>query len=102
MFTVYILYSVAFGKSYCGYTNNISRRFEEHNYTEKSGFTLRYRPWTLIHTETIFPKKMRIPKIKNLTGNTISFLGELPQHKMAFFLNGFLRGIFSNLHLNNQ
>ena len=66
MFTVYILYSIAFGKSYCGYTNNISRRFEEHNYTEKSGFTLRYRPWTLIHTETFVEKKDAMQREKFL------------------------------------
>ncbi len=70
MFTVYILYSPASGKSFCGYTNNISRRLEEHNFTERSGFTLRYRPWTLIYTESNLEKKDAILREKFLkTGN---------------------------------
>jgi putative endonuclease len=51
MFSIYILYSTNSGKTYVGYTNNISRRMEEHNFTECKGFTLRYRPWILIYTE---------------------------------------------------
>ncbi|MEO6833387.1 MAG: GIY-YIG nuclease family protein [Chitinophagaceae bacterium] len=52
MFQVYILYSPGSGKSYVGYTNSIERRMEEHNFTSRKGFTLRYRPWVLVHTET--------------------------------------------------
>ncbi len=51
MFLVYILYSPGSGKSYVGYTNNIERRMKEHNFTSSKGFTLRYRPWVLVHTE---------------------------------------------------
>jgi putative endonuclease len=51
MYFVYILCSITSGKSYVGFTNNVERRLQEHNYTESSGFTLRYRPWTLIRTE---------------------------------------------------
>ena len=50
MFCVYILYSPSSGKTYTGYTNDIERRLTEHNVTEATGFTLRYRPWELIHT----------------------------------------------------
>ncbi len=56
MYTVYVLLSAASGKHYVGFTNNIDRRMQEHNYTEKKGFTLRYRPWTLIHTEAFATK----------------------------------------------
>ena len=53
MFSVYILYSPSSSKTYVGFTNNIMRRLEEHNFTESKGFTLRYRPWVLIYTEEI-------------------------------------------------
>jgi putative endonuclease len=57
MFIVYILYSVSGQKTYCGYTADIQRRLMEHNTTEFKGFTLRYRPWTLIHTEEYETKR---------------------------------------------
>ena len=66
MFTVYILYSINFGKSYCGYTNNMERRLEEHNLTASKGFTLRYRPWILIHTEQFENKKLAMDREKFL------------------------------------
>ena len=56
MYTIYILYSPSSGKTYTGFTNNVNRRLTEHNFTATKGFTLRYRPWTLIHTEE-FPTK---------------------------------------------
>ncbi|WP_205508141.1 GIY-YIG nuclease family protein [Longitalea arenae] len=57
MYFVYILYSVSSGKTYVGYSNNVERRLHEHNVTESSGFTLRYRPWTLIRTEQYSSKQ---------------------------------------------
>ncbi|MFA7228776.1 MAG: GIY-YIG nuclease family protein, partial [Melioribacteraceae bacterium] len=49
-FTTYILFSKSSGKYYVGHTNNISRRFEEHNsgqnISTKSG-----APWDLIFTQ---------------------------------------------------
>ena len=51
MWYVYVLYSISGKKTYTGFTNNLERRLTEHNITETSGFTLRYRPWTLIRVE---------------------------------------------------
>jgi uncharacterized repeat protein (TIGR01451 family) len=51
MFIVYILYSANYGKTYVGFTNDLERRLREHNVTEGSGYTLRYRPWALIYKE---------------------------------------------------
>ena len=51
MYVVYILYSHSSAKTYTGFTNDVERRLLEHNFTEAKGFTLRYRPWTLIRTE---------------------------------------------------
>ncbi len=51
MYFVYILYSPSSGKTYTGFSIDVERRLLEHNITETKGFTLRYRPWLLIHTE---------------------------------------------------
>ena len=56
MFVVYILFSASSGRTYVGFTNNIERRLTEHNIIETSGFTLRYRPWTLIYSEEFTTK----------------------------------------------
>ena len=57
MWYVYVLYSAASGKSYVGFSNDVDRRLFEHNVSEKRGFTLRYRPWTLILTEAYNAKQ---------------------------------------------
>jgi putative endonuclease len=62
MFTVYILYAASAQKTYVGFMADVNRRMAEHNITEKSGFTLRYRPWTLIHSEEFETKKEAIEK----------------------------------------
>jgi putative endonuclease len=48
MFYVYILYSAPFDKFYIGHTDNLENRLWCHNNTERSTFTSKYRPWTLI------------------------------------------------------
>lgn len=57
MFTVYILYSVSFKKIYIGFTSDITSRLKSHNELATKGYTLRYRPWTIIHTEAFDTKK---------------------------------------------
>ncbi len=66
MYFVYILYSMSSRKTYVGYTNDINRRVQEHNITESSGFTLRYRPWTLIRTEQYASKSEALEREKYL------------------------------------
>ena len=56
MWYVYVLYSITGDKTYAGYTNDVTRRLYEHNVSESRGFTLRYRPWTLIRQEE-YPAK---------------------------------------------
>jgi putative endonuclease len=51
MWHVYVLLSESSGKSYTGFSNDVERRLFEHNVSEVKGFTLRYRPWTLIRSE---------------------------------------------------
>jgi putative endonuclease len=56
MFTVYALYSPAFDKIYVGFTSNLEQRLLSHNVLGKKGWTIKYRPWTLLHTETFKTK----------------------------------------------
>jgi len=51
MFTVYILKSNSVAKTYVGYTNNLERRFQEHN-SGQVPFTKRFLPWQVIYTES--------------------------------------------------
>ncbi len=46
---VYILYSDSIGKYYVGHTNDLDRRFAEHNYGH-SKFTKTGKPWNLLKT----------------------------------------------------
>lgn len=48
---VYILWSASLGKTYTGFTTNLEARVLSHNVAVK-GWTLRGRPWILIHSES--------------------------------------------------
>ena len=56
MFTVYVLYSESFQKIYIGYTLNFEERFKSHNELSTKGWTLKFRPWKIVHKE-IFENK---------------------------------------------
>lgn len=49
-YIVYILQSLSAKKSYVGVTDNLKRRFKEHN-SGKHFYTKRYIPWKIIHTK---------------------------------------------------
>ena len=66
IFTVYVLYSSAFDKIYIGYTNNLLQRFKSHNCLAKKGYTIRYRPWLVVHTEIFYEKQFAIQREKQL------------------------------------
>ena len=66
MFTVYVLYSEAYDKLYIGYTSDLEKRLESHNYLSKKGFTAKYRPWKLIHKEYLTTKSEAIIREKQL------------------------------------
>ncbi|HRG91221.1 MAG TPA: GIY-YIG nuclease family protein [Chitinophagales bacterium] len=51
MYTVYILYSESHNKTYVGYTSNLQARFLSHNELGTKGWTIKFRPWVIIHTE---------------------------------------------------
>ncbi|MBD8016901.1 GIY-YIG nuclease family protein [Kaistella pullorum] len=50
-FVVYILYSTKYGRTYVGFTRDLISRFHSHNEFSKRGFTIKYRPWEVIHVE---------------------------------------------------
>lgn len=52
MFTVYVLYSERFNRTYTGLTNNLDRRLKEHN-SKQNKSTKAYTPWRLIYTEQL-------------------------------------------------
>jgi putative endonuclease len=66
MFTVYILYSVHFKKKYIGYTSDLIQRYRSHNMLATKGYTIRYRPWIVIHTEYFETKSEAIIREKQL------------------------------------
>ena len=47
MFYLYFLYSPHFDKYYVGYTDNYRHRLEEHNTTDRTTFTKKFRPWQI-------------------------------------------------------
>ncbi|MBK7214240.1 MAG: GIY-YIG nuclease family protein [Bacteroidales bacterium] len=51
IFCVYVLYSFRSGKIYIGFTSDLISRFHSHNQFSKKGWTIRYRPWHVIHCE---------------------------------------------------
>ncbi len=66
---VYVLYSVDFDKIYVGCTGNLEARLLSHNVNGKKGWTLRYRPWALIHKESFINKSDALAREKQLKGS---------------------------------
>lgn len=56
-FVVYILYSKGYNKTYVGFTSDLINRFHSHNELSKKGYTLKYRPWTVMYIEFYQDKK---------------------------------------------
>jgi putative endonuclease len=66
MFIVYALYSPGHNKIYIGYTSNLELRLNQHNSTSDKGFTIKYRPWIVIHSESFATKKSAMDREKQL------------------------------------
>jgi putative endonuclease len=60
IFTTYVLYSEKWRKIYIGESSDLPGRMISHNKLGK-GWTSRYRPWTVLHTE-VFPSKSQAVK----------------------------------------
>jgi putative endonuclease len=66
MFTVYVLYSKGYDKIYIGFTSNLEQRLLSHNELGKKGWTIKFRPWYLIHTEEFQLKSDAMKREKQL------------------------------------
>ena len=68
MYTVYVLYSKDFDKIYIGCTSNILARFKSHNELGTKGWTIKFRPWLICHTEKYDSKREALEREKQLKG----------------------------------
>ncbi len=66
MFTVYVLHSERHKKIYIGYTSDLGARFESHNTLAKKGWTIKFRPWKIVHTEIFQSKSEAMKREKEL------------------------------------
>ena len=66
MYTVYVLFSKRFNKIYIGYTSDLENRIISQNELGKKGWTLRFRPWTLVYSEQFNTKGEALSKEKQL------------------------------------
>jgi len=66
MFVVYVLYSVKYDKIYIGFTTNLEQRILSHNELGKRGWTMKFRPWSLIHTEEFETRQQALLREKEL------------------------------------
>ena len=74
-FCVYVLFSPNSGKHYTGFTTDLINRFHSHNTFSNKGFTIRYRPWLVIHIEVFDNKKSALQREKWLkTGSGRDFI----------------------------
>ena len=73
MFVVYVLYSVKHQKIYIGYTSALIDRFHSHNKFSTKGYTVKYRPWIVVHVE-FFESKIVAMKRQSPTRRMTGFL----------------------------
>ena len=66
MFIVYVLYSQLHEKIYIGFTSNMDNRLLSHNSLAKKGWTIKFRPWKVIHTESFDNKADAMKREKQL------------------------------------
>ena len=66
MFIVYVLYSSQYDKIYIGYTGNLEQRTLSHNELGKKGWTIKFRPWILVHSEVFETKQQALLREKEL------------------------------------
>jgi putative endonuclease len=72
-FTVYVLHSVSFDKIYIGYTSDLESRLRSHNELATKGWTMKFRPWNVVHSETFESKILALEREKEL----MSYQGRL-------------------------
>lgn len=82
MYTVYVLYSVRFDKIYIGFTSDLEDRFKSHNELATKGWTIKFRPWSILHTEIFDSKSEAMKREKQLkSGGGRAFIRGLVANK---------------------
>ena len=66
MFVVYVLYSKATDKIYISYTSNLPERLKSHNELGHKGWTIKFRPWEVVHTDEFTHKSAAMQREKQL------------------------------------
>jgi putative endonuclease len=66
IYTVYVIFSFKNNIFYTGYTSNLVKRFNDHNYNNISGFTVKYRPWVVLYSEIFYTKSDALSREKYL------------------------------------
>ena len=65
-FYTYALYSKVHDKIYIGFTSNLEGRLLYHNQFATKGFTIKFRPWEIIFSETFPTKEGAMKREKHL------------------------------------
>jgi len=66
MFIVYVLYSPSYDKIYIGFTSNLEQRLLSHNLLGNKGWTVKFRPWSLIYQELFQTKAEAMEREKQI------------------------------------
>ena len=66
MFTVYVLYSERYDKIYVGFTSNLEQRLLSHNELGTKGWSIKFRPWVVLHTELFESRQEALMREKEL------------------------------------
>src|SRR5690606_6539323 len=78
MITMAALCAEKYNKIYIGVTFNIQQRMLSHNQLSKKGWTVRFRPWVIVHTEEFQDKQLALKREKQLkTAKGRAFIREI-------------------------
>jgi putative endonuclease len=82
MYTVYVLYSPSFRKTYVGYTASLKDRLESHNKLATKGYTVKFRPWVVLLTEAYETKTQAMKRERELkSGKGRQYIKAVPNEK---------------------
>lgn len=77
-FVVYVLFSEKYNKIYVGYTSHLINRFLSHNTLSTKGYTVKFRPWKVVHIEFFDDKTVALNREKELKqGKGRAFIREV-------------------------
>ena len=65
-FHVYVLHAARQDKIYIGFSSDLEARLKSHNELATKGWTIKFRPWNLIHAETFETKREAMKREKEL------------------------------------